>query len=98
MGIADRNPTDTRGAADSTSAFDQITRQMAETVPTTNRRDVIGYDWKEYSINNAQYTVHRWKNYMVYTRKGQIYKLHFLDYYNSAGQKGNPLFEYERLR
>jgi hypothetical protein len=92
------NPSNTRGAADSTTAFDQITLQKALTYQQSSARDVIGYDWKQYGFSTTHYVVNRAKNYILYTRKDQIYKLHFLDFYNSAGEKGNPMFEYHRLR
>jgi len=93
------NPTDTKAAVDSITAFAQITLQQAVDIPSSKCRDVIGYEWKSIDLYGigGKYTVDRSKNFILHTRKGQLYKLRFLDYYNSSGQKGCPLFEYERL-
>lgn len=92
------NSENTSASADSTTPFNVINLNRAESLPTSNFRDVIGYDWKGYGLfTTSLYTVNPAKSYIIHTRKGQIYKLHFLSFYNSAGVKGYPLFEYERL-
>ncbi|MBS1644428.1 MAG: HmuY family protein [Bacteroidetes bacterium] len=92
------NPEQTRASADSTTPFASINLAHAQSLATTNNRDIIGYDWKGYGLfTTSVYTVNPSKNYIIHTRKGQIYKLHFLSFYNSAGVKGYPMFEFERL-
>lgn len=92
------NPENTRASADSTTPFNAINLSLAQSLPTSNFRDVIGYNWKGYGLfTTSRYTVNPAKCYIIHTRKGQIYKLHFLSFYNSAGVKGYPLFEFERL-
>jgi hypothetical protein len=92
------NPCATTAGADSSTSFGAITLQIASAMQLSNHRDVIVADWKQYDFNTGRYTVNRAKNYVLSTRKGQLYKLHFLEYYNSAGEKGNPAFEFERLK
>ena len=91
------NPSKTKAAADSTIAFGDISLQKASSLPMSHYRDVIGFDWKDYSFSSGRYEVNRAKNYVVQTRKDQLYKFRFLEFYNSSGQKGYPSFEYERL-
>ena len=92
------NPYNTSASADSSLAFSNINLQVAESLPANNYRDVIGFDWKVYNFNTSRYEVNRSKNYIIHTRKNQIYKLRFLEFYNNAGVKGNPAFEFERLK
>jgi hypothetical protein len=94
------NPHHVYGAADSSRPFAAITLQTASDLAFTRCRDIIGYDWKSLNFKNpsALYTVNRGKSYVVQTRNDQLFKLRFLDFYNSSGVRGNPLFEYSRLR
>jgi hypothetical protein len=93
------NPYKTRAAADSVDDFSSIDLAKAQSMPLYANRNVIGWDWKSYGLNSTGlYTVKRFKNYVVSTQKDQLYKLHFLDFYSSTGQKGAPSFEYERLK
>lgn len=59
--------------------------------------DVIGYDWKDYSFDSRGFTVNPKKMYLVKVDNEIIYCLRFLDFYNSQGEKGNPLFQFKRL-
>lgn len=94
------NPYNTTGVADSTSGFENMNAAKIPSYEFTNARDVIGFDWKSYDYTNsaARYIVNPKKCYVVKTRKGQYWKIHFLDYYSSTGIKGSPLFEYERIQ
>jgi len=91
------NPFQTKAAKDSVVAFGDIDLQKALGMAMGRYRDMIGYDWKDYNSSTASFQVNRAKNYIVQTRKGQLYKLRFLEFYNSSGLKGYPAFEYERL-
>lgn len=90
------NPTGTLAAMDSIHSFEQIDLQMASAMKLSNARDVIGFEWKTYS--GGRYVVDRRKNYIIQTRDNNLFKLHFLDYYNSSGAQGSPSFEFERLK
>lgn len=94
------NPANTSAATDDTHDFTAITLSTAQSLPFITRRNIIGYDWKDINSRSSTgtYTVNRSKNYILHTRKDQLYKLHFLDFYDSAGIKGHPSFEYERLK
>ncbi len=94
------NPCRTNAAADSIHDFAAINLSMAGAAPLSPRRNAIGYDWKSVDLGGggALFTVNPRKCYLLGTRKEQLYKLHFKSFYNTAGEKGTPLFEYERLR
>ena len=55
--------------------------------------DVIGYDWKEYDFDTGIYAIFPDHVFIVQDVEGYFYKLHFTDWYNAAGQRGNPRFE-----
>ncbi|NVK65593.1 MAG: HmuY family protein [Flavobacteriales bacterium] len=57
--------------------------------------DIIGYDWKTFV--GGTYETHSDKNFIVKTTEGLYYKLHFIDFYTSTGEKGNPIFEVSAL-
>lgn len=59
--------------------------------------DVIGYDWKFYDMDNSQYTVYDFKNYLIKDKEGFFYKLRFVDFYDDLGVKGTPKFELKKL-
>ncbi|MES2513760.1 MAG: HmuY family protein [Bacteroidota bacterium] len=60
-------------------------------------RNSIGYDWKVFDLNTNLYTVNTSQCYIINDNKGFYYKLHFIDFYNSAGLKGYPTFEFKKL-
>lgn len=85
------------GVADSSHSFSDLSLEHIQESAYTLRRDVIGYDWKEYSFTSASYVIHSQKNYVVRSISGFYYKLHFIDFYNEKGEKGNPKFEFKLL-
>lgn len=90
------NQNHVTAAADSVNSFESIQLADTATLNFTNKMDIIGYDWKDYSFTTAQYTIRPSKNYVIKSRNGLYYKLHFLDFYKD-GIKGNILFEYQLL-
>jgi len=60
--------------------------------------DKIGYDWKAYDLDKGLYVVDQSKVYIIRYANGLIYKLKFLDYYNSQGKKGYPMISFELLK
>lgn len=53
--------------------------------------NIIGYDWKTFT--GGSFTTHPEKNYLLKTTEDLYYKIHFIDFYNNLGDKGNPTFE-----
>ena len=84
-------------AIDSTLDFNDIDYQKALSFIYAENRDAIGYNWKYYDFDKASYVVRSDINYVIRDLKGVYWKLHFIDFYNSNGEKGYPQFEYQRL-
>lgn len=91
------NPNKTTAGLDSINLFDEINFEIAEQQRLVKQRDIIGYEWKEYDFDNEMYTVDPEKIYILKNRIGFYYKLRFIDYYNSTGERGFPTFEFLRL-
>ncbi|MBL7919947.1 MAG: HmuY family protein [Bacteroidia bacterium] len=91
------NRYNTRIAKISHKSFSEITLSDTATTFFNNNRDVIGYDWKTFNLNNNLFTVDVKKCYIINDSKGFYYKLHFIDFYNSSGVKGFPKFEFIKL-
>ncbi len=60
-------------------------------------RNAIGYEWKTFSLNTNLFTIDPAHCYIVQDNKGYFYKLHFIDFYTTAGIKGAPKFEFKKL-
>lgn len=84
---------------DSTSSLGDISRESIDDSKWSRQNDLIGYDWKSFDIDNpgAGFAIDLSKNYLVKSHSGFIYKLRFIDFYTTAGEKGNFVFEYQRL-
>ncbi len=61
--------------------------------PFSTDEDIIGYDWKDYSFDTGAYEVYSNQVYIVQSRNGHFFKLHFIDYYDDQGLRGSPKFE-----
>ena len=91
------NPHKTLAELDTTHQFNDVDFETAENIKLSNRKDIIGYEWKEYDFDNGMYTVKPEKVYILKTSIGYYFKLRFIDYYNSTGEQGYPTFEFLRL-
>lgn len=60
-------------------------------------RNSIGYEWKTFSLTTNLYTIDPTYCYIIQDSKGYFYKLHFIDFYTTAGIKGAPKFEFKKL-
>lgn len=89
------NHSGTMSVYDGTNDFAAIDFSKIAGYSFTTAINTIGYDWKEF--NGTTYVVHSEKNYVIEDREGFYYKLHFIDFYNSSGVKGNPKWEYQQL-
>ena len=77
--------------------FPSITIDEVKELDFTYARNTIGYDWKTYDYDTGLYKIHQEKIYIIKTIEGYFYKIHFIDFYNQNGEKGNPSFEFQRL-
>jgi hypothetical protein len=86
---------------DSITPFESIDRNFAEGLLLSNKRDVIGYDWKQVvgdvSSGNVTYIARPEMGYIIKSADGYFFKLRFIDFYNNLGKKGYPTFEYQKL-
>jgi hypothetical protein len=78
-------------------AFNEI--QANDTLGTkfSVRRNIIGFGWKYFDLNNNQYLINSKKTYFLKRNTGNIYKLHFIGFYNSSGIKGTATFEFQEI-
>jgi hypothetical protein len=91
------NPWRTQVAEDSLRGFEALSAAALNSADWSRARDAIGYDWKSFSLQTNQFTVYPQKVYLIRDGEGFVYKLHFLDFYDENGQKGSPLFRFQRL-
>lgn len=87
----------TMAKIDSITVFNSMNYDFAITQVLNSNINSIGYDWKEYSFTTSSYLVFPNKNYIIQDQNGFYFKLHFIDFYNSSGIKGNPTFEFQKL-
>ncbi len=78
-------------------SFSEISRNDIEAYQFSNYSDIIGYDWKEYNINQGTFIIFPEKNYLIKDSEGFYYKLHFIDFFDENGKKGCPTFEFQKL-
>ncbi|MBA3682052.1 MAG: HmuY family protein [Bacteroidetes bacterium] len=91
------NKFNTRIAKINDKPFSDIKTNDTLGIFFSNNRDVIGYDWKTFNLNNNLFTVDVTRSYIINDSKGFYYKLHFIDFYNESGVKGFPKFEFIKL-
>ena len=82
---------------DTTFKYEDLTLEDVNENLLTTRQDIIGHDWKYYSIDAGAYSVYDFKNYFVKDVADQIYRLHFTGFYDNEGHKGGVTFEYLAL-
>lgn len=73
--------------------WESIDRTFAEAQTFSPDRNLIGYDWKAFSLSTGIYEVLPDIVYIIHESSGNYYKLRFVDFYNDAGETGYPKFE-----
>jgi hypothetical protein len=95
------NPAGIWVAQDTLYDFTEIDIDLAGDLIFSAAIDEIGYDWKDVigdvSSGNVSYVIVEGLNYVVLDVEGYYYKLRFISFYNSSGEKGYPVFEYQKL-
>jgi hypothetical protein len=89
------NRNNTSAVMDAQQPFTLINYSQISNYTLSQSINVIGYDWKVFALGN--YTTNPLMNYIIKNRHGYYYKLHFIDFYNSVGTKGNPKWEFQQL-
>ncbi|MBP8904600.1 MAG: HmuY family protein [Bacteroidia bacterium] len=77
-------------------SFETITGQDMGNFPFYKEAAIIGFDWKLYDFNLG-YIIYNDRYYGLKDPSGFYFKIRFLDFYDSLGNKGACLFEYQRL-
>jgi hypothetical protein len=90
-----QNRYHTTSLLDTPSVFSEIAFGSVTDKILSPAINTIGYDWK--SFNGTKYTTDPKMNYIIKDAGGRYYKLHFTDFYNASGIKGNPNWEYQQL-
>ena len=91
------NPTKTQVMSISDKDFVDITIDDTASYKFSPKHDVVGYDWKEFNIDEGFYVVYPDKNFIIRTSDGFFYKFHFVDFYNTSGERGYPKVEFKLL-
>lgn len=91
------NSHNTEVAEEFSLGFSSIDKGHAEGLFYSDDLDVIGYDWKNFNFNTNNFIINSEQNYLIKDVSGNLFKLHFLDFYDENGLKGTPGFEFERL-
>lgn len=89
------NRYNTLSSVDSVNSFSQIKFENIGSYILSNQINIIGYDWKTYT--GGTYVTNPNVNYVIEDSEGFYYKLHFIDFYNQSGIKGNPTWEFQKL-
>lgn len=89
------NRYNTRASRDTTHTYHDISFSTLPAFTLSHAINVIGYDWKFF--DGTSYVTNPDINYIIEDQHGHVYKLHFLDFYDQNGVKGNPQWEYQRL-
>ncbi|MCB8998554.1 MAG: hypothetical protein H6540_00600 [Bacteroidales bacterium] len=95
------NPYSVEAALDSLHAFEDIDYDFADSLVFSNRRDVIGHEWKDVKIdigsNTAQYYVNTKLNWIIRDTEGNLYKMRFKEFYNSRVEVGYTSIDFQLL-
>lgn len=85
----------TKAMMDAGINFAEISYAYASAKTLSSAINTIGYSWKDFT--GSVFITRPDRNYIIRDAEGFLYKLHFIDFYNHAGVKGSPKWEYQRL-
>jgi hypothetical protein len=91
------NPSNTRVLSIMDKNFSEIALSDTLKYAFNPNHDVVGYDWKFFNIDQGVYIVYPEKNYIIQSAEGFFYKFHFVDFYNTSGERGYPKMEFKLL-
>lgn len=73
--------------------WSEVTFDIIPELSFTRARDVIGYDWKYFDFDSGLYLVDSSKIFVIRDTRGKYFKIRFIDFYDTGGEKGHPKFE-----
>ncbi|HYW94533.1 MAG TPA: HmuY family protein [Bacteroidales bacterium] len=100
------NPFNVQAALVDNQPFDSIDYDIAQALRYSEKRDLIGHDWKypviDFDANTAVYYIRKDSSWIVKDTDGLYYKMHFLSYYSYGSdttdvEKGYPEFVFQEL-
>lgn len=91
------NHTHTEASRDSTNDFKDITFEMIPNYKFTNQPDIVGHDWKWFSLTDESYMARPEKNFILRDPQGFYWKFHIIEYYSDTGERGYPQMEFKKL-
>lgn len=91
------NPFEVEVATEFTIPFEEIIYTHLELYDFTTKRDIIGYDWKEYNFDKQNYSIYSNKVYLVKTAEENYYKIRFVSFTNENGERGYPTVEISKF-
>lgn len=77
--------------------FGNIELVQAQNVPLYQQAAYIGFEWKIFSFTTNLYSIIPDRYYIIKDDRGYLFKLRFIDFYDSSGNKGSAIFEYKRF-
>ncbi|GAB5466184.1 MAG: hypothetical protein Kapaf2KO_16200 [Candidatus Kapaibacteriales bacterium] len=77
--------------------FDAFELADLSNINLTDSLNVIGYDWKYFSIEDDVYSYDTTRFWVVSTLEGISYKLRFVSFTDVQGTRGFPTFEFIKL-
>ncbi len=92
-----QNRRQTLVAEDTLHLFEDMAEADLEGLSWSRDLDVIGYDWKYFDFNRGSFTVNPEDLFIIRNSTGYTFKLRFLDFYDESGNKGSPMFDFQRL-
>ena len=85
-------------AIDSSLNYNDITLNDANVYNNfSNKKNIIGYNWKYFDFDTQTYTVKTYITYVIRNNSNEYYKMRFIDFYNEVGEKGFPKIEIQKL-
>lgn len=91
------NPNNVQALLVEDISFEDIDLEYASSVTLKDQWDAIGFNWKNYNLDEGYYVIYYDQVYIVKDIEGIYYKLHFTDFYTESGEKGAPKFEFQKL-
>jgi len=93
------NPYETDAATvlGSSKDFFELTIDDAMEATYVDSADVIGYDWKSYSLEDRRWTIYPEDHYVIRDQEGFYYKLRFIDFDNPQEGTSYMVMEVQQL-
>lgn len=80
------------------AVFDSIDAEDIPILDFSDERDVIGYDWKYFTIEEGAYSIIDSLCYVIKDTDGRYHKMQFNSFFNNEGTKGYPTFVIQQIQ